>query len=235
MSQSIRILSTLSFLSFGLILSLLAGSCATESSNTIAVERVTAGAPAGETRPGLTVAIGDFDNKSTYMRGLFSDGTDRLGTQSKTILKTVLAQTGRFAVVDRQNLDALERESNLRGESQKLSGASILMTGEVTEFGRKVTGDKELFGIIGRGKKQTAYAKVSINVVDVSTSEILYSAQGGSEYHLSNREILGTGSTAGYDSTLNGKVLNAAIIETVKAVVEGLDSGAWSPPGESRQ
>jgi len=51
--------------------------------------------------------------------------------------------------------------------------------------------------------------------------------QGAGEYELSNREIIGFGGTAGYDSTLNGKVLGLAIREAVNNLVNGLESGAW--------
>jgi curli biogenesis system outer membrane secretion channel CsgG len=46
---------------------------------------------------------------------------------------------------------------------------------------------------------------------------------------LSEREILGFGSTASYDATLNGKVLDLAIREAVDRLVAGLDGGAWKP------
>ncbi len=62
---------------------------------------------------------------------------------------------------------------------------------DVTEFGRRDVGDHQLFGILGRGKSQIAYAKVALNIVNVNTSEIVYSAQGAGEYALSNREIIG--------------------------------------------
>ena len=88
-------------------------------------------------------------------------------------------------------------------------GARFVITGEVTEFGRKETGDAQLFGILGRGKKQIAYSKMSLNVVDVTTSRVVYAVQGAGEYELGSREVLGTGGTSGYDSTLNGKVLPA--------------------------
>ena len=101
------------------------------------------------------------------------------------------------------------------------------MTGAVTEFGRKEVGDHQLFGILGRGKSQMAYAKVSINVVDTQTSAVVYSAQGAGEYELSNREIIGFGSTASYDSTLNGKVLDLAIREAVQKMADAIDTGAW--------
>ena len=45
-----------------------------------------------------------------------------------------------------------------------------MVTGDVTEFGRKEVGDRQLFGILGRGKSQIAYAKVALNIVNISTS-----------------------------------------------------------------
>ena len=92
-------------------------------------------------------------------------------------------------------------------------------------FGRKETGDTQLFGILGRGKKQIAYSKVSLNVVDVTTSRIVYAVQGAGEYELGSREVLGTGGSQGYDSTLNGKVLNFSITDAVNKLVRDLESG----------
>ncbi len=173
------------------------------------------------------IAVGKFDNRSSFMRGLFSDGVDRLGGQAKTILITHLQEANRFQVMDRDNMKEIEVESNLTGKPQKLKGADFVITGDVTEFGRKEVGDHQLFGIFGRGKTQVAYSKVSLNVVDAETSEVVFSAQGAGEYKLSNREVLGFGSTASYDSTLNGKVLDLAIREAVNRLVEGIDKGAW--------
>ena len=56
-----------------------------------------------------------------------------------------------------------------------------------------------------------------------------YSAQGAGEYSLSAREVVGFGGTAGYDSTLNGKVLDLAVREAVAGLVAGIESGAWRP------
>lgn len=171
--------------------------------------------------------VGKFDNRSSYLRGLFSDGVDRLGGQAKTILITHLQQTGRFKVVDRDNMEEIAREASLKGEQQKLKGADFTITGDVAEFGRKETGDVQLFGILGSGKKQIAYSKVNLNVVDVLTSEVVYSTQGAGEYALSDREVLGFGGTSGYDSTLNGKVLDLAIREAVNRLVESVEQGKW--------
>jgi curli biogenesis system outer membrane secretion channel CsgG len=205
--------------------------CATESHRSLAVEQVsTAATPFQGVR--TPVAVGKFDNRSSFMRGLFSDGVDRLGSQAKTILMTHLQQSNRFTVLDRDNMAETKQEAEIRKERQQLKGAGYVITGDVSEFGRKEVGDHQLFGILGRGKKQVAYAKVSLNIVDIRTSELVYSVQGAGEYALSNREIIGFGGTAGYDSTLNGKVLDLAIREAVEKLTAALDSGAWRPTNQ---
>jgi len=207
---------------------LTAAACATESHRTVEPETVTTYKQT-YSGPAYTLVVGKFANRSTYMRGIFSDGSDQLGNQAKTILKTHLQQTGRFVVVDRENMDEIAQEASLRGARQRLAGAEVAVTGDVTEFGRRVTGDTQLFGILGYGKKQLAYAKVALNIVDVRTSEIVFSVQGAGEYTLSNREVAGFGSTAGYDATLNGKVLDLAIREAVNNLVAALERGEWRP------
>lgn len=207
-------------LAFVLVLS---SACASESHHVVATDSV-ASYGTSYSGPVTPMAVGKVANASPYMRGIFTSG-DQLGGQAKTILKTHLAQTGRFDVVDRDNLDEIAFESQTTGVSQELVGARFVVTGEVTEFGRKETGDKQLFGILGRGKKQIAYSKVSLNVIDVTSSRIVYAVQGAGEYELGSREVLGTGGTQGYDSTLNGKVLNLSITDAVNKLVRDLESG----------
>ena len=179
--------------------------------------------------PRTAVSIGKFDNRSSYMRGLFSDGVDRLGSQSKTILTTHLQQSNRFQLLDREHMSETRQEAELNSLPQQLKGADYVVTGDVTEFGRKQVGDHQLFGILGKGKTQSVYAKVSLNIVKAQTAEVVYSVQGAGEYSLDNREIIGFGGTAAYDATLNGKVLDLAIRQAVEKLVAGIDSGAWRP------
>lgn len=200
--------------------------CATESNRAVETPQVQASARP-YSGPRSTMVVGKFDNRSSFMRGLFSDGVDRLGGQAKTILITHLQQTGRFSVVDRENLEEIKREAALMGTTQQLKGADYALTGDITEFGRKEVGDQQLFGIVGSGKQQIAYAKVSLYVVDVLTSEVVFSVQGAGEYKLSNREVLGFGGTSSYDATLNGKVLDLAVRQALDALVDGLESGKW--------
>lgn len=205
--------------------------CATETSTTVAVQQVeSVNRPYSGLR--APIAVGKFDNRSSYMRGIFSDGVDRLGGQAKTILITHLQQTNRFNVLDRDNMGEIQQEAAIKGQAQRLKGADYVVTGDVTEFGRKEVGDHQLFGILGRGKTQIAYAKVALNIVNISTSEVVYSSQGAGEYALSNREIIGFGGTASYDSTLNGKVLDLAMREAVNKLVNAVESGQWKPQAQ---
>ena len=203
---------------------MLAG-CATEASRSLPVPPVSSARVPYAGKP-VDIAVGKFDNRSSYMRGVFYDGVDRLGGQAKTILITALQQSRRFNVMDRDNLEEIKQEAAFMKKSQAVKGANFVVTGDVTEFGRKEVGDQQLFGILGRGKSQIAYAKVSLNIVNTTTSEVVLSSQGAGEYSLSNREVIGFGGTASYDSTLNGKVLDLAIQEAVNHLVEQVDSGA---------
>ena len=95
----------------------------------------------------IAVSVGRFNNQSSYNNGVFSDGEDRLGNQAQTILISNLQQTGRFSVLDRTNMRAIKEESAISKTAQNLKGARYVITGDVTEFGRKTTGDHQLFGI----------------------------------------------------------------------------------------
>ena len=206
-------------------LSLVAG-CATESSRSVAVAKVeSAAAPYSGAR--VAVSVGKFDNRSNFMRGIFSDGVDRLGSQAKTTLIAHMQQSQRFSVLDRENLGEARQEAQYQARAQAIKGADFVVTGDISEFGRKEVGDQQLFGLLGRGKTQVAYAKITLNVVNALTSEVVYSARGAGEYELSNREVIGFGGTAGYDATLNGKVLDLAMREAVNHLVTGYDARQW--------
>ena len=69
-------------------------------------------------------------------------------------------------------------------------------------------------------------------MVDAKTSRVVHSVQGAGEYQLSDREVIGFGSDSGYDSTLNGKVLNLSVTDAVNKLVRSIESGEWSPVTE---
>ena len=100
--------------------------CATESHRSITPSTV---APQRtlNSGPKYTLVVGKFQNRSRYMQGIFSEGPDQLGNQAKTILKTHLQQTGRFVVVDRENMSEIAQEAELCGIEQKLVVAVVVV------------------------------------------------------------------------------------------------------------
>jgi curli biogenesis system outer membrane secretion channel CsgG len=219
---------SLASLCFAAVLFVTAGCAHQEESRTIAIQKVDSATQAYN-GPRSAISVGKFENRSSFLRGVFSDNVDRLGSQAQTVLVTHLQQSRRFSVMDRTNMSEIKEEAALLKKTPTLKGADFVVTGDVSEFGRKNVGDKQLFGLLGRGSTQIAYAKVNLNIVSTQTSEVVFSSQGAGEYSLSEREIIGFGGTAGYDSTLNGKVLDLAIRDAVNNLVAGIDSGAWRP------
>lgn len=206
----------------------LAGCSATETSRSIEAPKVAASYQQYQGQKSKLV-VGKFQNRSNFQNGIFNADTDQLGSQAKTILLTHLQQTNRFIVMDRANMAELSQEAQFAGTQQNVIGAKYVVTGDVTEFGRKQTGDKQLFGILGKGKAQVAYAKVALNIVDVETSAVVYSVMGAGEFSLENREVVGFGGTASYDATLNGKVLDLAMREAVNNLIVGIQNNQWQP------
>lgn len=206
----------------------LTGCAATESSRTIEAPKVVSHSQQYQGQKSKLV-VGKFQNRSNFQNGIFNAEIDQLGSQAKTILMTHLQQTNRFTVLDRANMAEMQQEAGFAGTQQQVIGAKYVVTGDVTEFGRKQVGDKQLFGILGKGKEQVAYAKVALNIVDVTTSAVVFSAMGAGEYSLSNREVVGFGGTASYDATLNGKVLDLAVREAVNNLVRGIETNQWQP------
>lgn len=215
-----------SYLAVAAALLMLGGCSAVESNRAIEVTSVQS-SDTPYTGPKHRLVIGIFTNRSPYMSGVFSDNKDRLGAQARNILMTHLSRSGRFVLMDRDNMENLAVESDYSGQPQSTTGGEIVLTGAVTEFGRREVGRQD--SIFHRSRTQMAYAKVTLSVVDVRTSQVVYSCQGAGEFDLTDRGVLGFGSVAGYDATLADKVLNLAMIEAIDRLVEGLERQEWTP------
>ena len=92
----------------------------------------------------------------------------------------------------------------------------------------------QLFGILGSGKQQVAYSKVTVNVVDVRTSEVVHSVQGAGEYVLSNREVLGFWRRGRLRLHPEWQSLDLAIREAINRLVESVEQGKWKPARNAR-
>jgi len=118
------------------------------------------------------IAVSRFENKTYYP---VSEGmTD--------MLTTALFQTGRFIVLERQNLDVVMAEQDLSRSgavkkettiaSGELEGAEFLVVGAVTEFEPDVRGVNTPVG----GVKQSHMA-IDLRIVDSKTSRVLTSVK----------------------------------------------------------
>jgi curli biogenesis system outer membrane secretion channel CsgG len=185
---------------------------------------VAAPLPAGER---MTIAIARFTNESAYGSGLFTDPSgDRLGKQAADLLARHLMATQRFTVVERQDLGRLRAEAALMGLNEEqfkknLMGVDALILGSVAELGRDTTG---AVWLLGKEKTQRARARVVLRLVDPRTGQVFYSQEGAGDATLSAASTLGFGGTAGFDSTLEGKAIDAAIVNMLNNIVRTLDA-----------
>ncbi|MCU7493901.1 MAG: curli production assembly protein CsgG [Ignavibacteria bacterium] len=171
------------------------------------------------------VAIARFTNETKYGQGFFYDkNDDPLGKQAMDILSAKLAATGKFLLLERSDLNQVIKEKGMGKISEENIAADYLILGSVSEFGRKTTSD---VGVFSRTKTQTAYAKVNIRLVDVHTSQIIYSEEGEGEATAESGTVLGVGERADYDATLNDKVISAAISKLVNNIIENLLDKPW--------
>jgi curli biogenesis system outer membrane secretion channel CsgG len=171
------------------------------------------------------VAIARFTNETNYGKSFLVDkDSNPIGKQAVDILSKKLLDTGKFVLLERADLEKINAELGLASSSQLKNTADYLIVGSITEFGRKIEGE---VGVFTRKKKQTAYAKVTIRLVDVYTGQIIYAEDGSGEAFSEVKTAVGLGPTAGYDSTLNDKALDVAITNLASRVIENLLEKPW--------
>ncbi len=171
------------------------------------------------------VAIARFTNETKYGQSFFiDDQKDRIGKQAVDILSNKLLQTEKFIILERADLDKIQKELSLGNATPIKNMADYLIVGSVTEFGRKDTGE---VGIFSRTKRQTAFAKVHIRMIDVYTGQVIYSEDGEGTAFSEAGTIFGVGGRAGYDSTLNDRAMEAAISNLASNIIEKLLDKPW--------
>jgi len=171
------------------------------------------------------VAIGRFTNETNYGKGFFDKSSEQsIGRQAMDILSARLAASEKFIMLEREDMDLINSELEMNNLGNLNIAADYLILGSISEFGRNTTGE---VGVFSRTKKQTAFAKVNIRLVDVSTGQVIYSEEGSGEAFSEVGTVLGAGSRAGYDSSLNDKVISAAISKLVNNIIENLTEKPW--------
>lgn len=171
------------------------------------------------------IALGRVSNETNYGKSLLRDNAgDPVGKQVADMLSKALTESGAYVVLERTDLSKLQDESKLTGTKQNLVGVDALIMGSLTEFGRKTVGES---GFVSSSKKQVAFAKIDVRVVDVTTGQSLFAASGAGESSTQTASTFGFGSQASYDSTLNDSSIRQAISEVVNRLSTEFSRRPW--------
>lgn len=205
--------------------------CATTTPTVVNVEKPTSLQPKiaeQKQEPVLKrkVAIARFGNEAQYGKSaLFGINNDyNAEKQATDVLSAKLTQSGKFILLERSDLDKINKETTTFNLQSMNIGADYLIVGSVTEFGRKNISDT---GVFSRSKIQTAYAKVSVRLIDVKTGQIVFAQEGSGEADSEAGSAFGVGKHVGYDSTLNDKAISAAISSVVDGIMQNLLAKPW--------
>jgi curli biogenesis system outer membrane secretion channel CsgG len=212
-------------LSILMLLSL--GACA-PSTSVKKKETMTIEQPKGMVGLKRRIGVVDFENKTTY-------GANRLGTSASDILITELAKSGKFIVVERDKMDKIMAEQKLgmtgainpatAAQVGKILGLNAIVTGAISQFGETTEGSEYL---ITQSKSQIVKCTVDIRVVDAETGQVLYADSGSGLGKKHSGGMFGLGTRTGYDETLEGDALRAAIAKFTDNIVQQVEKKPWS-------
>ena len=168
------------------------------------------------------VAIGRFTNETQYSKGVFyNKENDPMRKQAMDILSSKLAASGKFILLERDDLDVLVSEA---GNAMNKIGADYIILGSITEFGRKDQGEQKVFSST---KTQIVEAGVSIRLVESATGLIIYSDEARGQAETSSKTVLGIGGSSAYDASLSDKAISAALSQLVENIINKCMDKPW--------
>lgn len=172
------------------------------------------------------VAIARFGNEAQYGKSaLFGlNNNYNAEKQATDILSAKLANSGKFILLERSDIDKIDKELSTHNLESLSIGADYLIVGSVSEFGRKNMSDT---GVFSRSKIQIAYAKVNVRLIDVKTGQIIFAQEGAGEAKSEAGTAFGVGKHVGYDSTLNDKAISTAISSVIDGIMQNLLNKPW--------
>jgi curli biogenesis system outer membrane secretion channel CsgG len=171
------------------------------------------------------IALGRITNETSYGQSLLRDNTgDPLGKQVTDLMSKALTASGAYLVFERPDIGRLQAESRLTDSRLNLVGVDALIIGSLTEFGRKTVGAT---GFVSSSKRQVAFAKVDIRVVEVSTGFVFFATSGAGEASTETASTFGFGSQASYDGTLNDSAIRQAVSEAVSRLSVEMSTRPW--------
>lgn len=200
-----------------------------EAPQSIAAQKTAQQAVASQAPVVLTlkrkIALGRITNETNYGLSLLRDQhDDPLGKQVTDLMSKALTESGAYLVFERPDITRLQAESRLTDTKLNLVGVDALIIGSLTEFGRKTVGET---GFVSSSKRQVAFAKVDVRVVDVKTGHVFFAASGAGETSTETASTFGFGSQAGYDGTLNDAAIRQAVSEAVNRLTVEMSAHPW--------
>jgi curli biogenesis system outer membrane secretion channel CsgG len=189
--------------------------------------------------PKKTIAVSKFDAVGSFV-GQFG-GWD-VGGGLAAMLTTELAQTNRFVVVERPDLDTILREKQMaltgvtRGVTgQQLLGAQTIVRGSVTTFEQNNGGGGLNIGLNlpgfnggAAGRTMSGHIAIVLRLIDAETGAIISTSRV--EKTVRSRSVALQGSVRNvsfggdqFHNTSIGKAAEQAIAEAVAHIVDGME------------
>jgi curli biogenesis system outer membrane secretion channel CsgG len=182
------------------------------------------------------IAISRFEDRS-------GSGYSHLGSGVADMLATALVKSGKFSVIERDELDKILAEQKL-GESGlvtaqtapkvgQLLGAELFVVGAVTECGTKESNIGGGISVFGGGlKTKKARTVVDIRLINTSTGEIVASeSEEGTESTTGvavRYEDIDFNNQDSWDDTDIGKATREAVNKTVDLIAKNMENIPWS-------
>ena len=182
------------------------------------------------------IAVSRFQDRS-------GAGYAGIGSGVADMLSTALVKSGKFSVIERQDIDKVFAEQHLgqsgavtpesAAKAGKVLGVELLVIGSVSEFGvkkREVSGGINVFGA-GVDHK-TARAVVDLRLVNSTTGEVLAAeSEEGTESTIGvgvRYERIDFSSVSSWNDTDIGKACREAVDKCVELIVENMEKVPWS-------
>ena len=192
------------------------------------------------------VAVADFKDKSAHSAPWW----DNVGSGMADMVGTALTKSGKCLVLEREQLGLIQKEQQLAvngtmlastaAPKGKLTGASLILTGDVTEFGirHQDVGVGALSRVLPFGgnasiQRETARCVLDLRLVDTTTGHVIAAEKAEGEvsaHHLhEDLDVLPSVKigTERFDETLLGKATRQAVDRAVALIEKHLDSLPW--------
>ncbi len=188
------------------------------------------------------IAVVEFEDKSDRSRWRWTGPNPGRGMSD--MLTTALVQSGKFRVIEREQLHHVLAEQDFGQSGRvtketapqlgKLLGVSAVVYGSVSEFGYLAsdTGGS-IPGMGGAGfSKTTGRVAIDVRMIDTTTGEIILADTASDEktqmgLKLSTQDF-SFGHDGKYDETLVGKATREAIEDLVEKITETLEDVPWT-------